>query len=141
MKMAESFLRGQKTLWENEKLLVTSNFSLSHSVFKRHVLQTHKNQGLFGKGLRKTGLIENTLNALATLIASIGNLSSMFLEKLSQNSTLTFSISFVDSFKLFPFFNLCLLYITSFVTPSLSFFFSSFSDNVHFLSSLVSSCL
>ena len=34
-----------------EKLLVTSNFSFSHSVFKRLVLQTRKNQGLFGKGL------------------------------------------------------------------------------------------
>ena len=33
------------------KLLVTSNFSFSHSVFKRIVLQTRKNQGLFGKGL------------------------------------------------------------------------------------------
>ena len=28
-----------------------SDFSFSHSVFKRLVLQTHKNQGLFGKGL------------------------------------------------------------------------------------------
>ena len=32
-------------------LLVTSNFSFSHSVFKRLVLQTRENQGLFGKGL------------------------------------------------------------------------------------------
>ena len=38
--------------WEKEKLLVTSNFSFSHSVFKRLVLQTRKNQGLFGKGLK-----------------------------------------------------------------------------------------
>ena len=29
-----------------------SNFSFSHSVFKRLVLQTRKNQGLFGKGLK-----------------------------------------------------------------------------------------
>ena len=34
-----------------EKLHVTSNFSISHSVFERLVLQTRKNQGLFGKGL------------------------------------------------------------------------------------------
>ena len=40
-----------KTLWEKEKLLVTSNFSFSQSVFKRLVMQTRKNQGLFGKGL------------------------------------------------------------------------------------------
>ena len=36
---------------EKEKLLVTSNFSFSHGVLKRLVLQTRKNQGLFGKGL------------------------------------------------------------------------------------------
>ena len=35
MKMAESYLKGKKTLWEKEKLLVMSNFSFSHSVFKR----------------------------------------------------------------------------------------------------------
>ena len=39
-------------MWEEEKLLVTSNFSFFHSVFKRLVLQTCKNQGLFGKGLK-----------------------------------------------------------------------------------------
>ena len=41
--------RGRKALWEKEKLLVTSNFFFSHSVFKRLILQTRKNQGLFGK--------------------------------------------------------------------------------------------
>ena len=51
MKMAESSPKGQKTLWEKVKLLVTSNFTFSHSVFKRLVMQTRKNQGLFGKGL------------------------------------------------------------------------------------------
>ena len=30
-----------------------SNFSFSHSVFKRFVLQTCKNQGVFGKGLKR----------------------------------------------------------------------------------------
>ena len=30
-----------------------SNFSFSRSVFKRLLLQKHKNQGLFGKGLNK----------------------------------------------------------------------------------------
>ena len=37
---------------EKVKLFVTSNFSFSLSVFKRVLLQTHKNQGLFGKGWR-----------------------------------------------------------------------------------------
>ena len=50
--MAENSPNGYKTLREKEKLLVTSNFSFSHSVYKRLVLQTLKNQGLFGKGLR-----------------------------------------------------------------------------------------
>ena len=45
------FSKRVETLREKEKLLVTSNFSFSHSVFKRLLLQTRKNQGLFGKGL------------------------------------------------------------------------------------------
>ena len=47
MKMAESSPKGQKTLWEKEKLLGTSNFSFSHSVFKRLGLQTRnqRNEG------------------------------------------------------------------------------------------------
>ena len=40
------------------KLLITSNFSLSHSVFNGFVLQTPKNKGLFEKGLKKG---QNTL--------------------------------------------------------------------------------
>ena len=48
MIMAKSSQNGQKTPWEKENLLVTSNFSFSHSVFKRLVVQTCKNQGLFG---------------------------------------------------------------------------------------------
>ena len=53
--MAKSSPKGLKTLWEKEKLLVTSNFSFSDSVFNRLVLQTFKNQGLFGKGLMTKG--------------------------------------------------------------------------------------
>ena len=60
--MAESSLRGYKTLWEKEKLLITSNFSFSHGVFKRLVLQTRKNQGLFGKGLRYPNPEDRILN-------------------------------------------------------------------------------
>ena len=40
-------------MWEKEELLVTNNFSFSHNVFKSLVKQTRKNQGLFGKGLKK----------------------------------------------------------------------------------------
>ena len=52
--MAESYPNGLKTVWEEEKLLVTSNFSFSHSVFKRLVQQTRKNQDLFEKGSLST---------------------------------------------------------------------------------------
>ena len=52
LKIAESCTEGYKTKWEKEKLLVTCNFSFSHSVFKRLVLQTCKNKGLFGKPLK-----------------------------------------------------------------------------------------
>ena len=47
----ESSPNGYETLWEKEKMLVMSNFTFSHSVFKRLILQTRKNQGLFGIGL------------------------------------------------------------------------------------------
>ena len=49
--MAESFSDLWKTLWEKDKLLVTSNISFSHSVFKRLAPQTRENRGLFGKAL------------------------------------------------------------------------------------------
>ena len=52
--MAEKFskmIKKKRTLWEQEKLLVTSNFSFPHSVFKRLILQAHKHKGLFGKRL------------------------------------------------------------------------------------------
>ena len=52
---------------EKEKLLFKSNFSFSHSVFKRLVLQTLKNQGLFGKGL-KGQFINSALSAKLCLI-------------------------------------------------------------------------
>ena len=51
MEIAASSLNGLKTLCEKEKLLVESNSSFSHSVFKRLVHQTRENQGLFGKEL------------------------------------------------------------------------------------------
>ena len=45
------FSKYVEILGEKEKLLVMSNFSFFPRVFKRLVLQTRKNQGLFGKGL------------------------------------------------------------------------------------------
>ena len=51
-------LRGKHSKSNESGELVMSNFSLSFSVFKRRVLQTCKNKGLFGKGL-KLGLCGN----------------------------------------------------------------------------------
>ena len=58
MKMAKCLPNGKKTLWEKEKLLITSNFSFPHSVLKRLVLETCKNQGLVGKGLNNDKTID-----------------------------------------------------------------------------------
>ena len=50
MKIAESSPKGYKTLWEKEKLLITSNFSLltvfSKDLYSRHV----KTRACLGKG-------------------------------------------------------------------------------------------
>ena len=50
--MEESYPNSKKTLWEKEKLLVTSNIFFSHSVFKRLVSQRRQKVSLCGKGLR-----------------------------------------------------------------------------------------
>ena len=42
MKMAESSPKGEKTVWEKEKLLVTSNFSFTHSFQKACTADTLK---------------------------------------------------------------------------------------------------
>ena len=47
MKIAGSSLKGQKTLWEKKKLLVTSIFSFSRNVFEKLLLQKLRNKGSF----------------------------------------------------------------------------------------------
>ena len=49
--MAESSPNGSKTLWEKQKLLIMSNFSFSHCVFKRFVSQGRQKMSLCGNGL------------------------------------------------------------------------------------------
>ena len=46
---------GYKTLWEKEKLLVTSNLSFSDSDLKRLVQQTRKKQGLVWGKVKAAG--------------------------------------------------------------------------------------
>ena len=83
MKMAESSQNGQKTLWEKEKSLITSNFSFSHSVLKRLVLQTRKNQGLFGKAR-----IKSAFNLDDTNMTSYSLILDIFLENSLSNDEL-----------------------------------------------------
>ena len=65
-KWRKAFETGRKH-WEKEKLLVTSNFSFSRSVFKRLIQQTRKNQGLFGKRLKIRRWICNHESVVACL--------------------------------------------------------------------------
>ena len=51
-KMEESHPNRWKTLREKEKLLITSNFSFSHSVFKRLVSQRRQKVSLSGNALK-----------------------------------------------------------------------------------------
>ena len=52
-----------------------SNFSFSHSVFKRLVLQIRKNQGLFGKGLKAfTGDNFNYAQMIGFSLKLVGNI-------------------------------------------------------------------
>ena len=83
--MAESFVNGQKTLWEKEKLLVTSNFSFSHSVFKRLALQTRKNQGLFGKELSRVVVVTMIANDHETKENFLVNVDGYFISSFSCN--------------------------------------------------------
>ena len=46
-----SYLTELKTLWEKEKLHITSNFSFSHNVFKSYLLLKSQNECLWSKGL------------------------------------------------------------------------------------------
>ena len=50
-KWGYNYLIGLKTLWEKEKLLVTSNFSFSHNVFKSCLLLMRQNEYLWNRGL------------------------------------------------------------------------------------------
>ena len=47
--------------WEKEKLLVMSNLSFSHSVFKRLVFQGHQKVSLCGNGLNVNSCNDDSL--------------------------------------------------------------------------------
>ena len=74
--MAENYPSGQKTLWEKEKLLVTSNFSFSHSVFKRLVLQARKKQRLVWE---RDIVYANSIHLIQTARSAQFDLNKYFL--------------------------------------------------------------
>ena len=49
--MENKYHIGYKTLWETEKLLVTSNFSFSHNVFYSYISLGRQNVATCGNGL------------------------------------------------------------------------------------------
>ena len=61
----EKFPKTVENTEKQKKLFITSNFYFPHSVFKRHVQQTCKNKGLFGKELKIAKSFEPTLYANA----------------------------------------------------------------------------
>ena len=74
MKMTESSPKQvENTVGKGE--IAMSNFSLSYSVFKRLVLQTCKNQSLFGKGL----IVNLSMNAYQTLWQKENHLQAIYL--------------------------------------------------------------
>ena len=56
-----------------EKLLVSSDFSFFHNVFKSLELQTRKNQNLFGKGLTEICVTETAsmMQAFSVLLVKM----------------------------------------------------------------------
>ena len=69
---------GRKYCGKNEKLLVTSNFSFSNSAFKTLVLQTHKNQGLFGQWLR-CSFSEESIGSSISFVQQAKQIPTFFL--------------------------------------------------------------
>ena len=65
-KWQEVLHMGRKHCGKKEKLLVTSNFSFSRSVFKRVLLQTRKSQGLFGNRLRVNSQYFDNMDQIST---------------------------------------------------------------------------
>ena len=58
-------MEGLKTVWEKEKMLITSIFSFSHNVFKSPLCQGHLESGLYGKGLMEQSCFCMTLKMKA----------------------------------------------------------------------------
>ena len=69
-----------------------SNFSFPHTVFKSFILQTHKNQGLFGKGSRVKLARIQTSQLIKLKMCNVWDV------KVEKISNLTYIIDFYVSF-------------------------------------------
>ena len=63
----------------NGEIARYKNFSFSHNVFRRLELQTHKNQVLFGKGLKVQKTFENIVGKKEKMLV-INNAFSPFFQ-------------------------------------------------------------
>ena len=59
-KWVYNYLIDLKALWEKEKLLITSNFSFSHNVFKSCLFLWCQNKYLWSKGLNLSPTLSQT---------------------------------------------------------------------------------
>ena len=110
-KMAESYPNGKKTLWEKEKLLITSNFSFSHSVFKRLVSQGRQKVSLCGNGLSAYTLYRH-FNPFPNKPWFLGVFSTSLLKTLRENEKLLLMTNFSFCHSVFyPFIELSVLSI------------------------------
>ena len=80
------FWKELKTLWEKEKMLVTSIFSFSYDVFKRHFPVDHKKSGLCGKGLSNYDKYHMAcLNSYAIVISEMIHIIEPYCVKMQIN--------------------------------------------------------
>ena len=99
MKMAESYPDGWKTLWEKEKLLVTSNFSFSHSVFKRLVSQGRQKVSLCGNGLANSERCESNGPCRVDFHQSWGKMGKyMYISLMQRPSTQYYTTGLIREF-------------------------------------------
>ena len=90
----------KKTLWENDKLCVTSNFSFSHNIFHSYIFSVHKNVALCCNGLT---IVRRQISCLIESDEKEGHFSVQLKEMSEKQKLLVTSNS---SFSLNVFINL-----------------------------------
>ena len=81
-------------MWEKEKLLVTSNFSLSHNVFKSCLLLMRQNEYLWSKGLNVCFILNSLSN---DKILDWSKLTAFAVDKRNLNEKLKLLLGRVEN--------------------------------------------